>query len=73
MYSVYYFLEIHYENRMLVLILAYLQVTNALLLVGVTMIVLGVIDILQDFKKHLFPSSIPDFVGILTHGKMAEI
>ena len=58
---------------MLVLILVYLQVTNALLLVGVTMIVLGVIDILQDFKKHLSLFSIQDFVPILIHGKMVEI
>ena len=58
---------------MSVLILAYHRVTNALSLVGVTMIVLEVIGILQDFKKHLCLSSIPDFVEILTHGKMAEI
>ena len=65
--------EFQYENCTKVLILAYHQVTNALLLVGVTMTVLEVIDILQDFKKHLFLSSTLDFVEILTLGKMAEI
>ena len=58
---------------MKVLILACPQVTNVSLLAGVIMIVLEVIDILQDFKKHLFLSSIPDFAQILTLGKMAEI
>ena len=46
---------------------------NVLLLVGVTMTVLEVIDILQDFKKHLSLSSTLDFVEILTLGKMVEI
>ena len=65
--------EFKYENRTKVLILAYHQVTNALLPAGVTMTVLEVIDILQDFKKHLFLSSTLDFVEILTLGKMVEI
>ena len=58
---------------MKVLILVCRQAMNALLLVGVTMIVLEVIVILLDFKKHLSLFLIQDFVPILIHGKMAEI